>query len=460
VGQGVEAHVVFAADLTIVYANDEALRILGYRWSEVAGLDCLSLVHPDDLPRVATNITGVAEGARPDPGLIQIRRADGSWRPLEVNPRQVVLPEPPDGPGSVLAVTLRDHQLEDTHWRFLADVAAGRHFERALDRFAHGLSGVVDGPMGITFHADGRRRTVGPLPAALAWPSELLGPERPDEPDGADEDAKADRPDGRVAHATDASVGDPWARAIATGAPAWALVEDLPVPLRATAVALGVGVVVVVPVPDPGHRQPALLVQCPYAPQMAEIHAAAMALRPLQAVAIGLERRHAVAQLQHLAHNDQLTGLANRARFFDRLAELHATGAPYGVCYLDVDRFKRVNDTHGHQAGDAVLRQVADTLVRVVQRADVVARLGGDEFAVVCDTGDPEAMSEVAAAVVEAFRPGVEVDGVVHDVGVSIGVAAGPDPPDELVAAADAALYDAKRDGRGTWRLAQPRPVD
>ena len=448
VDQGVEAHVVFAADLSIIYANDEALAILGYRWADLAGIDGLSLVHPDDLTRAGTNITGVAAGARPDPGMIRIRLADGSWRPLEVNPRTVTLPVPPDGPGTVLAVTLRDHQLEDTHWRFLADVAAGRHFERALDRFAHGLSGVVDGPMGFTFQADGRRRTVGPLPAALAWPTELDGTDRTEPPDGL------------IPGDPDAFHGDPWSRAIAAGSPAWALVDDLPERQRAAAAALGVGVVVVVPVPDPAHDLPALLVQCPYAPQMAEIHAAAMALRPLQAVAIGLERRHAVAQLQHLAHNDQLTGLANRARFFERLAELYATGAPYGVCYLDVDRFKRVNDTHGHQAGDAVLRQVADTLVRVVQRADVVARLGGDEFAVVCDTGDPEAMSEVAAAVVEAFRPGVEVDGVVYDVGVSIGVAAGPDPPDELVAAADAALYDAKRDGRGTWRLAQPRPVD
>lgn len=456
VDQGLEATAVFDDRLTFVYANDEALRILGYRWSDLAGVEGLSLVHPDDLPRAATNITGVAEGARPDPGLIRIRLADGTWRPLEVNPRSVDLPGPPEGPGSVLAVTLRDHQLEDTHWRFLADVAAGREFERALDAFARGLSGVVDGPMGVTFQVDGARSTVGPLPAALTWPAWL---------DHLDHHSVqgvpgGDDPDDRVlgAAAPPASpAADPWSRALVTGSPAWALVEDLPSAERALAEELGVGVVVVVPVPDPAHPVPALLVQCPFGPAMAEIHSAALALRPLQAVAIGLDRRHALAQLQRLAHNDPLTGLANRARFFDRLGELHAGGGPVGVCYVDLDNFKRVNDTHGHRTGDAVLLQVAATLVQVAVGAEVVARLGGDEFAVVCATGAMDAVSGVAAMVVAAFADGVEIDGVVHDVAVSVGAAVGTDPPDELLAAADAALYAAKREGRGTWRIAPPR---
>lgn len=450
VEQGLEAVVVFDGQLQIVYANGEALRVLGYPWSELAGLNALSLVHPDDLGRSVANVTGVAAGARPDPGLIRLRLGDGSWRPVEVNPRQLSLPEPPDGPGEVLAVSLRDHLLEDTHWRILADLAAGRDFEVALDAFAQGMSGANDGPMGVAFEVDGRRRTVGPLPAELAWPTgltdRLVGELPPAGGDGLADDALAGY----------GLAGDPWSQALTTGEPCCTVVEDLPPDQRTLARALGVGVVVVVPVPDPAHGVPALLVQCPYEPAMGDIHRAALAARPRQAVAIGLERRHALAQLQHLAHHDPLTGLANRARFFDRLAERHRAGAPSGVCYLDLDRFKGVNDTHGHQVGDDVLLRVAAALLEVADGADVVARLGGDEFGVVCATGDVDVVVALASRVVDALESGVEIDGVHHDIGVSVGVAVGVDPPDELVAAADAALYEAKRDGRGTWRVAGP----
>jgi len=421
---GLEAVVVFGPDLTVLYANDEALRILGYRWEDIAGIDALSLVHPDDLERAGANVSGVVAGARPDPGLIRLRVADGSWWPVEVNPRHVELPDPPEGPGSVMAVTLRDHRLEDTHWRFLADLAAGRDIEASLESFAQGLSGPIDGPMGVALHVDGELRTVGPLPRALIWPTEGL------------------------------TGSDPWSTALATGEPAWAEVTDLPVRQRGEAESLGVGVVVVVPVPDPAQDSPALMVQCPYAAAMGPLHTAALAVRPRQAVAIGLDRRHALARLEHLAHHDPLTGLANRSRFFDLLNARYAAGQASGVCYLDLDRFKAVNDTYGHHVGDEVLRIFTTTLRSVAPAAELIARLGGDEFAVVCGSGDVGAVSAVAAGIVEAFRAGVTVDDLHHDVNVSAGVAVGTDRPDVLVAAADAALYTAKRSGRARWHLA------
>ena len=113
-----------------------------------------------------------------------------------------------------------------------------------------------------------------------------------------------------------------------------------------------------------------------------------------------------------------------------------------------------MNDTYGHHVGDEVLRIFTTTLRSVAPGAELIARLGGDEFAVVCGSGDVGAVSAVAAGIVEAFRAGVTVDDLHHDVNVSAGVAVGTDRPDVLVAAADAALYTAKRSGRARWHLA------
>ncbi|MGB3055604.1 MAG: GGDEF domain-containing protein [Acidimicrobiales bacterium] len=451
VEQGIEATVVFDSDLTISYANDAAIDLLGYTWPELAGMGALDFVHPDDLSRAGANVTGVAAGARPDPGLMRIRTAAGEWRPMELNPRQMDLPDPPEGPGSVLAVTIRDHQMEDTHWRFLAELASGSDFPKAVDGFARGLSSSTDGAMGVTFGVDGSRQIVGPLTAELVWPwgDELhrfpvMGSNPGHETTSI--------PDPGLGVAEAMPQADPWTRAIITGKPAWAVPGVLPEPQRTMAERLGAGVVVVVPVPDPAHELPALIVQCPVEEAMGEIHAEALARRPKQAMAIGLERRHSLAQLRFLAHHDPLTGLANRAQFFDQLSQLHETSGGYGVCYVDLDRFKEVNDTHGHHVGDAVLEQVAAMLVAASGPEHMVARLGGDEFAVVIPSADSNVAAAVAASVVEAFTAGVQVEDVAHDVGASVGVAIGHASPDQVVADADAALYLAKREGRGTWR--------
>ncbi len=422
---GLEAVVVLDSNLSVIYANSEALRITGYRWDQLRGVDALGLIHPDDTARAVTNIAGVDQGARPDPGLIRLLHASQRWHPVEMNPRSVSLPAPPHGPGDVLAVTLRDHQLEDTHWRFLADLAAGTDLVESLDALAHGLSSHTDGPMGIALEAHGRLITVGPLGRELTWPSNIDSVE-------------------------------PWAGAMATGRPGWALVEDLPDPLRSKAGDLGVGVVIVVPVDDPAADVPVLLVQCPPVAAMAEIHTTALSLRPRQAVSLALERRHSLEALRHQAHHDSLTGLANRSAFFDRLACDHDRGEDLAVCYVDLDRFKQVNDTYGHQVGDGVLIEAARLLGEATGPEDLVARLGGDEFGIVCTGRDDAGLAALAAALTAALSQGVTVEGTTHDVRASVGAARGAAAPDVVVAAADAALYRAKRDGRGTWRMASP----
>jgi diguanylate cyclase (GGDEF)-like protein len=154
-----------------------------------------------------------------------------------------------------------------------------------------------------------------------------------------------------------------------------------------------------------------------------------------------------VRRLDNAAQTDGLTGLWNHAAFWRRLqaedARARRLGAPYSVLMIDVDHFKALNDKHGHQAGDAVLRRLADVLANRIRGMDVLARYGGEEFAVLLpDTAQPE-----AANLAEKLRRLL----VVANINVSIGVADNADTqasPDDVVGAADAALYKAKLAGR------------
>ncbi|MFV0625295.1 EAL domain-containing protein [Sphingomonas sp. ac-8] len=177
------------------------------------------------------------------------------------------------------------------------------------------------------------------------------------------------------------------------------------------------------------------------------------------------ERLRTEARIRNLAFNDPLTGLPNRTRFFDLLAVHAASRADqdraFAVLMLDLDRFKPVNDTHGHAAGDAILRMVADRLRAVVQEGDVVARLGGDEFAILQLSATTAGEVEmVAKRIVDTIglRPFLLNGQAIH-LGASVGFAWAPEDgsvPAELLRDADLALYAAKADGKGTFRRYSP----
>nr|WP_240895910.1 diguanylate cyclase [Kineococcus siccus] len=167
-------------------------------------------------------------------------------------------------------------------------------------------------------------------------------------------------------------------------------------------------------------------------------------------------RRAAERDLEHLALHDPLTGLANRRLFVAQLEQAVAACGPadgVGVLYVDLDGFKAVNDSLGHAAGDELLRRVADLLVHAVRPADTVARLGGDEFAVVCADADvTEAdLAGIGARLLQSLALPVALEGGEACVGASIGVVRGDagTPGDALLRAADAAMYAAKRAGKG-----------
>jgi diguanylate cyclase (GGDEF)-like protein len=161
-------------------------------------------------------------------------------------------------------------------------------------------------------------------------------------------------------------------------------------------------------------------------------------------------------RLSDLARVDGLTGLPNRAELLDRLetalARCRRTGTAMACLYLDIDRFKEVNDTLGHAGGDCALIEFSRRLRQCVRESDTVARLSGDEFAIVLeDTGRPEGAQGVAAKIIACMNMPFNIEGEQRLVTTSIGVAlANPleDNPRSLLRAADAALYRAKRAGR------------
>ena len=190
------------------------------------------------------------------------------------------------------------------------------------------------------------------------------------------------------------------------------------------------------------------------------IIAAIVALLLLRVRRSAVKLQASEAQAQHLAFHDTLTGLPNRALFEDRLdralLELRRRpGEQVALLYLDLDRFKQVNDSLGHPEGDELLREVARRLTAVIRETDTVARLGGDEFAIVqTHVSRPEDVQELSNRIVEAISAPFELSGAEVTVGISIGGALAPsDASDrvELTRKADIALYQAKAAGRGRY---------
>ncbi len=177
-------------------------------------------------------------------------------------------------------------------------------------------------------------------------------------------------------------------------------------------------------------------------------------------VALGIAGAEARMQLTTLAETDALTGLANR-RVFDEclaaaLAGTHAAGSPLCLILVDIDHFKRVNDTFGHEAGDGVIRELAARLRQVSRSGDLVARIGGEEFAWVVAGVGLEGAREVASRLLGAVR--CRAFPVAGRVTISAGVAEAAEGDDDaaLRRRADAALYEAKRRGRDRAEVAVP----
>ena len=189
-------------------------------------------------------------------------------------------------------------------------------------------------------------------------------------------------------------------------------------------------------------------------------------------IARNQELREAMETIHAMATRDEVTGLYNRAFFAESLRHALAQDARHGrglaVLFIDADRFKAINDSLGHAAGDRVLREIGVRIAASVRSSDIVARFGGDEFVVLIeDPGSREAIGELAEKIVRAVSGPCRIDG--HEVALSVSAGVALSPQDgvgqqQLMRNADIAMYRAKAQGRNRYQFyavqASARPLD
>ncbi|MFN8040067.1 MAG: GGDEF domain-containing protein [Acidimicrobiales bacterium] len=400
--------VVFGLDLRITHVNPVAQRILGYETSTGIGRSITEFVHPDDLPRAAASVASEVDGRRPSGWTsFRILHADGSYLQCDVTASNVT-----DGDRRLVAVSGRKGDYHHAVDALLAGLLEGRPMVDVvgpvLDVFEWRPNGAH---VAITWSEAGEPRAVTTgLPPALT---------------GADADP-----------------GAPWRRAAADLVEVVVDVADLDDERRRLATAAGRGSLWIVPVSVPGQVDPVLVTFATMAGGAPHtFHAYGMRLaRTFLEVIFGWADQ--TAQLAAAASTDPLTGLPNRRALSRILSTEPVAGA---VLFCDLDRFKHVNDVHGHHVGDAVLREVAARLRRHLGDDAIVARLGGDEFVVVVPDVDRRRAEALADELTSVVAAAIELDGLTVDVGVSIGVAHDPHRiTEDLVVAADDAQLAVK----------------
>jgi diguanylate cyclase (GGDEF)-like protein/PAS domain S-box-containing protein len=395
---------VLDADARTIYTSPAAAEMLGYEEGSRLGQSPFELIHPDDRAGVAEAFGNLVRdptnAARVE---FRLRHADGSWRCLSAVGSNHL--GDPDVAGIVINA---------------ADVTEEAEAKAALQESEERYRLLVERcPDLIAVHQEGLVSYVNPAGARMLGahsPEEMIGRRAHD-----------------LVHPDDHPLLDARMAVIRAGEEA-GLSEIRMVRLDGGVVDVEA---VTVPVTYRGGR------------------ASQVMARDIT------DRKRAERALAHQALHDHLTGLPNRVLLQDRLslalARCVRTECHVAVVFLDLDRFKVVNDSLGHEAGDRVLRAVSARITNVLRPADTLARFGGDEFVVVCDDiAGPAEATRIARRILDALADPVdEADGGVH-VGASIGVALARGDgatAEGLVRDADAAMYRAKERGRGRIEL-------
>lgn len=395
-------------ETTFLWVSPAASTVLGFEPHELIGTDGIDLVHPEDRSALAESWQQATE-ALPT-FTMRMRQADGCYRWVETTAH--VLPTQPDRP----------QQMVTVHRDISDRVSAERDRDAALRMFELAMRHAT---IGVAWRGlDGILKQVNPALCRILGRTaqELVGHSLHEF--AADDGAAWDKAiaivqSGRVSHfESERQFYRP------DGSVVWCLDT-------------------VIGLPDESGAISHVLVQ-------------------LQDIT---EQKRAAAQLEQAALTDPLTGLPNRTVLEDRLervlADARAGGTEVGVLFLDLDHFKQVNDTLGHDAGDDLLREVGKRLRTVVRHTDTVVRLGGDEFVVVREQlHGLTQLEDLADRVHHVFAAPFVINGRALTVRVSIGSAVGADlSAEDLLSRADAAMYAAKRNGRSVSSRSDPHPA-
>jgi diguanylate cyclase (GGDEF)-like protein/PAS domain S-box-containing protein len=394
----------------VVILVDEAITlILGWSRAELIGRRTLELIHPDDHPLAIDNWLEML--AAPGPGRrirLRHRHRDGRWVWLEITNHNLLA----DPAGGYVLADMVDITEE------MAAHEAVRAREQLLDRLAEAL------PMGLL-----QIDTAGAVIYTNERLHQIVGTGRTGTLDAQLEAViTSDRQS--LAGAVDAVLR-------------YGANRDLELQLQ--------------PGAPYGLRRCAVTMR-PLTDRHGEVTGAIICLEDITA------RVQMHDELQHRATFDDLTGCSNRATTMAALAKSlqEPINVGTGIVFVDLDRFKQVNDQLGHAAGDRLLVAVVERLEAAVRDGDVVGRIGGDEFLVVCGgTAQPGAVTAVADRIVDSLSAPVNVGATTIELSASIGVAwTDTDPdPDRLVARADLCMYHSKSHGRGRPVLAVPDPL-
>jgi diguanylate cyclase (GGDEF)-like protein/PAS domain S-box-containing protein len=435
--------VLLDGDGLVTYGNPAAFEQLAYSPDDLVGSHVADLIHPGDLEGAIEAIGDLHEGARVTAAIFRVLRGDAAWLPVELNATSRIESGPFAGSVVVVGRYPGDHDINMRISQLLtegAPVAKAIELIPELGQWRH-----PDRCYLVMYEdIDGNPTCVGTEPAC-----------------GLTRDYQGEE--------------TPWARAIATRAIVVSEPAELPEGLRQAAAALGLAKCIVLPVPDPLRGSTAVVLEWGSVggPPLS-IHRYSVG-QMAKALALILHWRRNIAELERAARSDGLTGLSNRASFFDQLDRrlgshdrrvragdaLPDTDELVPVLYVDLDRFKVVNDQYGHGMGDEVLLEAARRMSRVLRERDLLARLGGDEFAVLClGLHRVDEVTAVAERLLAALHSEpIEADGQSVSLSASIGIAFAPTPPeaggsDALVERADKAMYEAKTAGRNRWIIA------
>lgn len=415
----VDALLAIHPDGPIVWAND-AVRLIGWEPSELLGRTMADLVAPDDWEQIRQGARAIAKGfSLPSSVPVHLLRPDGSELECDLASWTV------GTPGSHDAVMLHIRPTQDS-----------RILRELLDRLLVGEPApvVLESLLGLLYHRSTWIHAVVLL----------------DDPDGGEHVI------GSVPHPALAGVaaapGTPWAEVRGGGVPdIVTAAADLPAETAEVAAAAGFGECWVVPVWSDGELIATVTAWGVVDGPTVRLDPYSVRLLVRLVELVWRWWRQTLA-LERAATLDPLTGLPNR-----RALEVPGPGEgdfARGVLYIDLDRFKPVNDAHGHAAGDRVLRAVSHRLLSCVRPSDSVVRLGGDEFGVVVPGCTHDELHEVARRIIDRIAEPIALQDEAVSVGASIGAALGTGPVVQLFERADAALYEAKAAGRGGVRWA------